>query len=259
MTIDDGIYREVDQELQDEKEIEDLKKNAPFLIAAAILIVVFVAGQQIWRVQKTARQERNSVAYEEAVKLAETDASAARLALENLAANAPDGYAALSLMQAASLADGLDDREGAIADYLAVTGLSVPERLKKLARIRAAYLSVPDGQEKVMQILNSAETEQSTLSAYAREVAGLAAMKNGDYGSAMSYFDGILVMPNAPAPLKIRVEEFAALASLGSNGVVLEESAETSSEMLTNLLDNALTDETLQSEQEPETDATNDN
>lgn len=259
MTTDDSLFREVDQDLQEDKELTTLKKNLPFVIAAAVLLVIFVAGRQIWDANRTAAAERNSSAFSEAVELAESDAAEARTRLEELSADMPDGYAALSLLQAASLADGLDDRDGAIDNLLAVTRLGVPDRMKTLARIRASYLALPDGQARVMEILDGAENGEDPMTGFAREAAGLAALNAGDYGTANSYFESIQTMTGLPSQLVTRAGEFAALAQLGSSGIKLEAKQESAADLLGEFVSEGLStdeEEPLQLDQDDAETAT---
>lgn len=240
MAVDDGIYREVDQELEEEKQLRQFKQAIPWLVGLALIVLVVVGARQWWTSTRQAEREENAAAFAAAQTAAEGEAQTGLSEYEAIAAEAPAGYAALASFRVAALRAQEGDTQGAIAaldDVIANNAL--PDRLRNLARLRAAYLSLEIGPDAAVAKLGGLQDEDSVLSAHAREIAGIAAMQREEYAQALSYFQGIDLIANAPPGLIQRGNEFAALARLGADGASLDE--ESMGQSLERLLDSAAT------------------
>ena len=242
MSFDDGAsaIREVDQELEEDQQIRELKKNLPFIIGLAALVIVIVAGRQFWMARQASIAETNAVAFSEAVELSEADPVAGLAALDVLVEDGPTGYGAMAAFRAGSLASQAGERGKAISYFLKVAEDGEAEkRLRDLARIKAAHMALEDDRDRALQILNGLETQNTPLGRYAREVAGLAAMQVKDYAGAKTYFDQLLADPATPEPLLRRAREMAALSHLGAEGVDLSLKQGANSQDLLNLVEQA--------------------
>ena len=239
MALDDNSFiREVDQEIEEEKQIKALKKNLPFIIGMAVLVLVIVGGRQFYDARKTSIAEENAANFVAAQKLSTEDPVAGLLAFETITKEGAEGYAVISSFQAASLAESQGKLVEAAGFYQAIIDSgSSPKRMKDLARIKAAYLSLEEGRDKAMLILAGLENETSPLGFYAKEVAGLAAMQVEDYQSALIFFDNIQLNSEAPPALQQRAKDFAALAHLGTQGVDLTVQKGPSGQSLLELLE----------------------
>ncbi|MFN0023344.1 MAG: tetratricopeptide repeat protein [Parvularculaceae bacterium] len=219
MTNDDTILREVDQALAEDKTASVLKKNLPLIIAAVVAAVGGVAGYQLYQANRAASAEKSSRAYEAALKAGEGDE--AEKAFEALASGG-GGYAAIAKMRLAGEHASHGETAEALGLFREVYGAAgVSKRIKDLARIRAAYLSIAEGRDAVIKDAGSLETDTSPLGVYAREILALAALKAGDYQTAEGMFLKAAASLDAPEPVRARAKEFAALAAAGKSGVVL--------------------------------------
>ncbi len=266
MAVDDGSQeiREVNQQLKDEQQIQELKQSLPWFIGAAVAVIVIVAGRQYWDARQTRISENYSVAFDKAAALATTDKLAGLAAFDAIVEEGPDGYAAMAALQAASLAAEQGERDKAINYLLGVAENSDnPKRLKDLARVRAGYLSLADGRDRALLVLNGLEAEATPFGVHAKEIAGLAAFEVNDYQTALSHFEAIQAVPDAAERLRQRAKEFAALADLGIRGKTLELTEGASSEGLLELMDTvstAIPDEAASTNKnETEQGATSDN
>jgi len=219
LTNDDAVLREVDQALAEERQVEGLRRHLPILIGAAALVV---GGVGFWQFNE-ARTTRLAAADGAAYRAATTEGAGDPAALEELRKSATPGYRALARMQLAARHSAAGENDKALELYRAVySEKGATARVKDIARLRAAYISVDQGRDAALADLGALAEAQTPLGAYARELSGLAAIKAGDYQTAEQTFRALAASADAPAPVKNRAGEFAALASAGKSGVALD-------------------------------------
>ncbi|NWG93098.1 MAG: tetratricopeptide repeat protein [Parvularculaceae bacterium] len=243
MTNDDTILREVDQALAEDKTSQALRKNLPAIIGAAVMVVIGVGGWQLWTQQRAAAAAKASIAYDDALKLGGDDKAIA--ALEGIAAEG-GGYAALAAMRLAGERAAKGEREEALALYRDVySGGAGTKRLKDMARIKAGYLALADGRDAVLKDVGALETDATAIGYYAREIIALAALNAGDFQNAEQLFRKAASSADAPETIRMRAEEFAALAGAGKAGVkfpTIEESKKSDVERMMDQLEKAGSD-----------------
>lgn len=218
MANDESALREVDQELAEEQQWAQFRRQGPFLIGAAVALVAGVAGWQVWTQVKTSAAEESALEYRDAVELLDEDQEAARAALAAVAEEG-GGYGALAALQrAGSYASG-GERLRALQIYREVASGSAPKRVRELAQLRAGYLALADGRDAVIAELGALPEAEGLYGYYAREIMGLAALGAEDYETALSNFRQLSIDISAPQGLRDRAEEFAALAAAAKAGV----------------------------------------
>jgi hypothetical protein len=218
---DDAVLREVDQALAEERQFEGLRRQMPVFIGAAALIVAGVAGWQAWRSNLEKKATENAVAYREAAVAPLADDS--RETFKALADDGAPGYVALARLRIAGNHVAAGERAEALSLYRSIYSDSgATRRLKDLARIRAAYLSIDDGRDAAMKDLGALVSDGSALGAYAKEISGVAAIKAGDFQTAEQIFRDLAASTTAPEPVRERAGEFAALAGAGKSGAPLD-------------------------------------
>ncbi len=244
MTNDDTILREVDQALAEDKTASVFQKNLPLILGAAVVVIAGVGGLEVWKSNRAAAAEKASRAYEEAVKAGEGDEAATQF--EALAASGGDGYSAIARMRLAGEHASHGETAKALSLFREVYGASGgSKRVKDLARIRAAYLSISEGRDAVIKDVGALETDASALGDYAREILALAALKAKDYQTAEGMFLKAAANLEAPEPVRARAREFAALAAAGKSGASLpsfEASTKSDAELLMEQLEAAGSD-----------------
>ncbi len=219
MANEDSALREVDQELAEERQWEMFRQYGPLVIAGGLSIVLGVAGWGFWNAQKTAAAEKQALEFRGAVELLADEQDEGRTALAALAEE-NGGYGVLAQFhRAASFARG-GERLKAIEIYRAIYNKgSTAKRVRELARLRAAYLSLSDGREMVLDDLGDLPEATSAFGVYAREISALAALGAKDYETALSMFRQLSIDTAAPEPVRTRAEDFAALAASGKAGI----------------------------------------
>ena len=220
MANDETIFREVDQELAEDRLWTDIRRRGPFLLGLAFLVVAAVAVTQVMRAQKASVENEAARAYNDVLTTINETPEDAEAALELFLDDAPDGYAALARFRLASglARDGETTR--ALELYRAIYGNGdLPRRFRDLARLRAAHISVDQGRDAVLTDIGDLENADTPLARYAREILAIAALDAGDYEYARTTFRTLMTDPASPPALKARAEEFAALASQGRAGI----------------------------------------
>lgn len=222
MANEDIILKEVDQELAEDRQWEMFRKYGPAAIGAGLAIIAAVGAVQIWNARQDSVAKKEALQFKSAVDLLDDNAASGREALDKIFDDQGGGYSVLAEFRRAASFAKAGERTAAIVAFQKIyKDGGAPKRLRELARVRAGYLALDDGRDAVLGHLGDLPDAGGALSYYASEVAGLAAIEARDYESALSIFRRMSVDLDAPAALRQRAEEFAALAASGKAGVNL--------------------------------------
>lgn len=236
----DTLLREVDEELRRDRMRKLWRQGAPFIIGAAVAVVLFVAGYEGWRWFSEGNAAKSSDQFYAAAQIAEgTDIEAAKKALDDIIATGSGAYPALAQFREASLLAQNGQTEEAVAAYdLLATSLG-NTHLREVALVMAGNLLIDNGDvAAVEQRVGGSITPDSPMRNAAREVLGLAQYKAGQLDVAMVTFQSIIDDPLAGRDLMSRVQIYIQqLLSEGAAPIVSEEPApaDTSSEPVTDV------------------------
>lgn len=198
---DDSFIREVEEELRSDRLQNIWKRYGPFVIGAAVAIVLATAGYRAWEYYTDSRASTSGDRFLAALN--EADEGNTEAALAELRALEQDGYGAypvLARMRAATVLQQQGDTAGAVAafDAVAADG-SAPDAIRDIARIRAAYILVDSGSaSEVAQRAEPLASDNHPMRHAAREALGLAAWKAERLADARTLFQQILDDPAAP-------------------------------------------------------------
>src|SRR5215510_5937375 len=96
------IFQEVEEDVRRERYEQLWKKYGNYVIAAAVVLVLAVAGFQAWKSYDLSQRQKVSERYREATQAAESgNAVKAETDFNALAKDAPSGYATLSKLHLA--------------------------------------------------------------------------------------------------------------------------------------------------------------
>ncbi|AEQ51034.1 tetratricopeptide repeat protein [Pelagibacterium halotolerans] len=220
---DDSFLREVEEELRSDKLKAFWRRFAPFIIGGAVLIVLLVAANEVWKWYRSSTAANASDQYYAAVEMAESgDVASAQAAFAELEASGPAGYAVLARFQQAALLAEQGDAEAAIAAYDALAASLDQRRLRELAYVLGGYLAVDHlDVGAVEQRVGGLTGDDSAMRNSAREALGLAHYKAGNIEEARANFEAMAADPNAGQDIQLRA--FIYLEQLASTGVDVSE------------------------------------
>jgi hypothetical protein len=214
------IFREVDEDLRTERAQQLWARYGKLAVAAAVALVVGVAGYTLWQQQIAERRMTAGTRYAEAeAELARGNADQAAAGWGLLVQEAKgEGYAMLARLRLAGLAAEKGDTAGAISQYKAIaadTGLSSEYRdLATLLGTQAESATLaPEALEAALKPLLA---DNHALRHQAREILAAAFLKAGKIDSARTLLTAISDDPAAPTGLRARSTEL--LAALGKAG-----------------------------------------
>ncbi len=187
----DMMAREIDEELRRERLLQLWDKYGTYVVAAAVALVVGVIGYQYYQSRRAAANEAASIQYIIALRdLAFNKNAEAQKALEELAANAPAGYAALARLRLAAAEHSAGHAEEAVAAYEEIAKDSgVDPILADYAKLQVAMLKLDTASfTDVKNWLTPLSSDRNPWRYSARELLGIAAYKAGRGPEARNYF-----------------------------------------------------------------------
>jgi len=215
---DDDLLRQVEEELRRERIEKIWKQYGTYIIAAAALIVVGVAGYKIWESRRITAAQASGAAYEGALLLLnEKKDGSAEKEFEKLAGGGASGYRGLSQLQLAGLLAKQGKKAEALATYDALAASSNGDiMLREFARLQAAGLRVGDVDfTDIENRLTPLMADTSPWRYSARELLGLAAFKAGKMTEARSILTPLFVDQQTPQSITERAQIIMAEIATG--------------------------------------------
>ncbi|MDE2578567.1 MAG: tetratricopeptide repeat protein [Hyphomicrobiales bacterium] len=207
------IFREVDEEVRQDKALALWEKYQTLIVAVALAIVVAAGGWRFWQWRQLQAQEASGARYQAAMALSrEGKVAESEAALHALSKDGAKGYAELASMRAAAELGASDPAAGAKAYDALAANAALDPVFRDVARLRAAILlsDKADRAEIDNRLTPLAQSGQPFRSS-ARELLALAALKANDYAAAGRWLDEIVSDPEAAPVVKQRAEAFLAL------------------------------------------------
>ena len=193
---DSAAFQEVDEAVRKDQLQEWWARWGTWVVAAAVAVVVVVAGSVGWRQYSTSQRAAASVAYSAAVAKIGPDTAAARTELEKQASDALEPYRSLAALIVAQLRETPAEQVEALVAV--APKLSSPE-LADLATVMAALRSVdsPKADEMVAK-LESLGGADRPFRISVRELQALAAVRKGDTKRARELWTEVTKDPGTP-------------------------------------------------------------
>ena len=214
----ENIIREIDEELRSDQMRALWRNFGPWIIVAAVLVVVGVAGYEAWNWWQGSNASRSSDQFYSALELAEgTDVAAAQKALDEVEAQGSGAYPSLARFREAALLAKQGQTAQAVAAYDALSTTETNPRLRELALVLAAYVLIDGGDAaQVEQRVGGLVAPDNPMRIAAREAIGLAKYKAGDLAGAQQSFEDALNDPSASQDTRTRLSIY--LAQLVAEG-----------------------------------------
>jgi hypothetical protein len=206
---DDGLLREVEEELRRERLEKIWKEYGTYVIAVAALIVLAVAGYKLWESQRLAAAQENGARYEDALLLLnDKKEGSAEKEFEKIAADGTGGYRALAQLQLAGSQARQGKKAEALATYEALANDgSADAMLRDFARLQAAGLRIGEADfTEIENRLTPLMGDDSPWRYSAREFLGLAAFKAGKTTEARTILTPLFVDQQTPQSITERVQ-----------------------------------------------------
>jgi hypothetical protein len=206
---DDGLLREVEEELRRERLEKIWKQYGTYILAAALVIVLGVLGFKYWESHRLTAAQTSGSRYEEALLLVnEKKEGSAEKEFEKIAVDGAGGYRSLAQLQLAGTQNKQGKKADAIATYeaLANDGSADP-MLRDFARLQAAGLRIGEADfTEIENRLTPLMGDQSPWRFSARELLGLAAFKAGKTTEARTILTPLLVDQATPEGITERAQ-----------------------------------------------------
>lgn len=206
---DDGLLREVEEELRRERLEKIWKEYGTYILAAAAVIVIGVAGYKFWESRRIAAAQDTGARYEDALLLLnEKKEGSAEKEFEKLATDGSGGYRALAQLQLAGAQSKQGKKAEALATYEALANDgSADAMLRDFARLQAAGLRVGEADFTEMENrLTPLMGDDSPWRYSARELLGLAAFKAGKTTEARTILTPLFVDQATPQSIAERAQ-----------------------------------------------------
>ncbi|WAX94749.1 tetratricopeptide repeat protein [Aminobacter sp. NyZ550] len=211
---DDSFFREVNEEIRQDKAKALWDRYGPAAIVIAVLIVIGTGLFVAWEYWVETKANSSGDRFSQALTLANSGkADEALAAFDALEKDGYGAYPLLARMRAATVQANKGDFKAAIAGFDEVAAdSSIPNVIRDVARLRAALLLVDNGSyADVSGRVEALTNDTNPLRHSAREALGLAAWKEGKLADALKLFEQISSDEGAPRNARQRSNLLAEL------------------------------------------------
>ena len=210
------IFREVEEDVRRERLEEFWKNYSDYVIAGVALVIIAVAGLQLWRVYEQRQRIKASNEYAVAAEMVRSGQSAIAADLfGKLAKSAPGGYAAVARLQQADAMLSAGNRADAIALYKQIAGGKDPS-LGAIARVHAAWAIAGEAPKAdVKALLDPLAVSGNAWNPIVREILAYADFRAGDVKAATSEFESLAADKNSPDGVRQRAQFMSVFLKAG--------------------------------------------
>jgi|HigsolmetaAR204D_1030405.scaffolds.fasta_scaffold11592_3 hypothetical protein len=208
------LFREVDEALREDRAKTLWDRYGSLVIALAAALVLGTAGFAFWQNHQAQQNQERSAMLAQVLTLAEENPAEAADQFAALAASGGN-QALLARFYEAGLRAEAGHSEAAVDLYREIAGdSSVSGTWRDLARLLAVMHGLDDDDPAVLEAeLAPLAAADSPWRFSAREMTGLLALRQGDTERARTLFAELADAPDAPAGVRARAGELAALLS----------------------------------------------
>ncbi len=210
----EGLMSEIESDLREDQFRKIWNRFGTLIIASGVVLILGVAGYQLWRGYETRERDVLANRYDAAVTQFDAgkyDVAAKEFA--DIANKKGEGYAALARLQEAASKLQQGDKAGAIAAYKALgEDKSIDPVLRDLGTILRVMHALDTEDPKTLEAaLGPLLAPGTTYYHSALELGALLAAKQGDKTRAVQLAEQITNDPAAPAGVRERAQDLATL------------------------------------------------
>ena len=206
---DDGLLREVEEELRRERLEKIWKQYGTYIIAGAAVIVLGVLGFKFWESHRLAAAQDTGARYEEALLLVnEKKDGSAEKEFEKIAGDGAGGYRSLAQLQLGGSLAKQGKKADALATYETLANdATADQMLREFAKLQAAGLRLGEADFTEMENRLTPLMADSIPWRYsARELLGLAAYKAGKTTEARTLLTPLFIDQSTPQSISERAQ-----------------------------------------------------
>ncbi|HEY2835933.1 MAG TPA: tetratricopeptide repeat protein [Rhizomicrobium sp.] len=201
------IFREVEEDVRRDKLQKFWKAYGDYVIALVAVIIVGIAGFELWQRYQATQRDKASVAFSAAQAIRDPKQAAESFA--DLAKTAPKGYALLAKLEQASSMMASGERDGAIALYREVVDQD-KGGIGAVARLREAWaLADTSSRSDLETLLAPLRTGGAVWKPSADEILAYSDYHNNQIAKAAAEFEALAKDPNSPQQLQRRSQAMA--------------------------------------------------
>lgn len=204
------IFREIDEELRQDKLKEQWAKYGRYVIVVAVLVVGGVGGYKGWQYYELQQREKAAAMYAEAIDLAgQQNLSEAAARLGQLANEGGTGYRIVGTLQQAALLVQAGDHDNAAVIYEKLAAdTSIPEYYQELALVLMAMQQADDADpQPLIDRLSPLAEDGKPWRNTARELIASLYLRQNDTGAARKELSAIADDLDAPPTARARAAE----------------------------------------------------
>lgn len=206
---DQQLFREVDEEVRQDRYQQLWKRYGTYTVVAVVLIVGATIGIVVWQDAQQKAREADSTRFLDAVVQESVQADSALLELRALAEDGSPAYRFLAKLREARLLATQGDKAQALSVF---DSIAADPDLRDTYRDLARLLAVANGLEvlsltEVEQRIGSINTEGNPFQATAREFLAVAALQAGERERAAELLRANQADSSAPVASRARATE----------------------------------------------------
>ena len=211
------IFREVEEEVRRERFEQLWKQYGDYVIAAVALVVIAIAGFELWQRYETNQRIKASETLIAAQDMAESgDFTRANPAFAIVVKDAPSGYAEMARLSEAGALVRAGRRDGAVQIYKSVAA-DDSGPLRGAALIRAGWASVEDTPRHDLETLLAPLTDPGNPWRHAaNEILAFSDYRSGAITDAQKEFQAIADDKDASETTRRRASAMAAFLKEGA-------------------------------------------
>lgn len=211
----DALFREVDEDLRHEQMARVWKKYGGIVVAAALAIVIAVAGYQGWQAWERSTREDAAARFQAAMQaLSAGQQETALDQFSQLAEDAGTGYGPVAALRRATLLAEQGDTAGAIAAFRAVAANgSADPAFRNLATVLAVLHALEGGAESADALIAELQPLTDPANAFrfsALELTALLTLRQGDEARARELYTQLAGEAGAPSGVRTRAQQMVA-------------------------------------------------
>lgn len=211
--MSDELFREVDEEVRQDRYQEMWKRYGTYLVAVVVVIVGATVAFVVWRENQESARMADSERFLNAVVAEQTSSDAALEQLRAIAQDGTDGYRYLASLREASLLAESGNKAEAVAIF---DSLAADDSFSQTYRDMAQVFAVANGMDllsadEVRGRLEPLNTPDNSFRFTAREFLAVSAIGAGDTDRARELLRSIVEDQDTPLATRARASELLAL------------------------------------------------